>query len=126
MKKRIFFFILIATIAFSSMEVVLKLIAGEVNPVQLTLARFSIGFGFSGPGGCLHPKEAKQAPGPEMRGLFRPAGPDRHCHLHADLSDVHQLYRVLRGGGPVSCNQSCYLFAFMILKEPSRGAIWQP
>ena len=39
--KKGYFFILIATIAFSSMEVVLKLIAGEVNPVQLTLARFS-------------------------------------------------------------------------------------
>ena len=31
------------------MEVVLKLIAGEVNPVQLTLARFSIGFVFLAP-----------------------------------------------------------------------------
>ena len=47
--KKGYFFILIATIAFSSMEVVLKLIAGEVNPVQLTLARFSIGFVFLAP-----------------------------------------------------------------------------
>ena len=47
--KKGYFFILIATIAFSSMEVVLKLIAGEVIPVQLTLARFSFGFVFLAP-----------------------------------------------------------------------------
>ncbi len=69
--KKGYFFILIATIAFSSMEVVLKLIAGGGQSVQLTLARFPSA-SFSGPGDCLHPKEAKQAPGPEKRGLFSP------------------------------------------------------
>ena len=41
--KRGYLFILIATIAFSSLEVSLKFIAGEINSIQLTLTRFAIG-----------------------------------------------------------------------------------
>ncbi len=41
--KKGYFYILAATIMFTSFEVALKFIAGQINPVQLTLCRFSIG-----------------------------------------------------------------------------------
>lgn len=44
--KKGYGYILIAVIMFSSMEVALKFIAGEINSVQLTLTRFAIGFLF--------------------------------------------------------------------------------
>ena len=42
--KRGYGYIAIAVVMFTSFEVVLKFIAGQINPVQLTLCRFSIGF----------------------------------------------------------------------------------
>ena len=59
--KQGYIFIAIATIMFSTFEVALKYIAGEINSVQLTFARFFIGFLFLAPlawrtlksGGCL-------------------------------------------------------------------------
>ncbi len=42
--KRGYLYILIATVMFSSLEVALKFISGQVNPVQLTLCRFAVGF----------------------------------------------------------------------------------
>ena len=47
--KQGYLFIAIATIMFSTMEVVLKYIAGEVNSIQLTFTRFFIGFLFLAP-----------------------------------------------------------------------------
>ncbi len=44
--KKGYFYILVATVMFTSLEVALKFIAGQINPVQLTLCRFSIGFLF--------------------------------------------------------------------------------
>ena len=44
--KKGYLYIAVAVIMFSSFEVVLKFIAGQINSVQLTLARFSIGFLF--------------------------------------------------------------------------------
>ena len=44
--KRGYGYIAIAVVMFTSFEVVLKFIAGQINPVQLTLCRFSIGFLF--------------------------------------------------------------------------------
>jgi drug/metabolite transporter (DMT)-like permease len=41
--KKGYLYILFATILFSSMETVLKLIAGQFNPIQLTFMRFLIG-----------------------------------------------------------------------------------
>ena len=38
--------IAVAVVMFTSFEVVLKFIAGQINPVQLTLCRFAIGFVF--------------------------------------------------------------------------------
>lgn len=47
--KKGYLYIAIAVVMFSSMEVALKFIAGEIHPVQLTLARFLIGFFFLAP-----------------------------------------------------------------------------
>ena len=47
--KQGYLFIAIATIMFSTMEVALKYIAGEVNSIQLTFTRFFIGFLFLAP-----------------------------------------------------------------------------
>lgn len=44
--KKGYFYIAIAVVMFTSFEVVLKFIAGQINPVQLTLCRFAIGFVF--------------------------------------------------------------------------------
>lgn len=44
--KKGYLYIAVAVVMFTSFEVVLKFIAGQINPVQLTLCRFSIGFVF--------------------------------------------------------------------------------
>lgn len=41
-----YLYIAIAVVMFTSFEVVLQFIAGQINPVQLTLCRFAIGFVF--------------------------------------------------------------------------------
>lgn len=44
--KKGYFYIAVAVVMFTSYEVVLKFIAGQINSVQLTLCRFFIGFLF--------------------------------------------------------------------------------
>lgn len=44
--KKGYFYIAVAVVMFTSFEVVLKFIAGQINPIQLTLCRFAIGFLF--------------------------------------------------------------------------------
>lgn len=44
--KKGYLYITVAVVMFTSFEVVLKFIAGQINSVQLTLCRFSIGFLF--------------------------------------------------------------------------------
>ena len=44
--KKGYLYIAVAVVMFTSFEVVLKFIAGQINSVQLTLCRFSIGFVF--------------------------------------------------------------------------------
>lgn len=44
--KKGYFYIAVTVVMFTSFEVVLKFIAGQINPVQLTLCRFAIGFIF--------------------------------------------------------------------------------
>ena len=44
--KKGYFYIAVAVVMFTSFEVVLKFIAGQINSVQLTLCRFFIGFLF--------------------------------------------------------------------------------
>lgn len=47
--KKGYLYIAIAVVLFSSMEVALKFLAGAINPIQLTLSRFVIGFLFLAP-----------------------------------------------------------------------------
>ena len=42
--KRGYLYILITTLLFSSMEVALKLISGQFNPIQLNFSRFLVGW----------------------------------------------------------------------------------
>lgn len=44
--KKGYGYIAVAVVMFTSFEVVLKFIAGQINPIQLTLCRFAIGFVF--------------------------------------------------------------------------------
>lgn len=44
--KKGYFYIAVAVVMFTSFEVVLKFIAGQLNSVQLTLCRFAVGFVF--------------------------------------------------------------------------------
>ena len=41
--KKGYFYIILTTIIFSTMEIALKLVSGAFNPIQLTFARFFIG-----------------------------------------------------------------------------------
>jgi hypothetical protein len=51
--KRGYLFIALATLFFSTMEIALKEVAGQFNPVQLNLTRFLMGLSSSrSPGGC--------------------------------------------------------------------------
>ena len=43
MLKKGYLYIIIATLLFSSMEIALKLVAGDFNPIQMTLTRFLMG-----------------------------------------------------------------------------------
>lgn len=65
--KKGYFYIAVAVVMFTSFEVVLKFIAGQINPVQLTLCRFAIGFVFLLPV-ALHnlKKREKQLNGKSM------------------------------------------------------------
>ena len=65
--KKGYGYIAVAVIMFTSFEVVLKFIAGQINPVQLTLCRFAIGFIFLLPV-ALHDlkKREKQLDGKTM------------------------------------------------------------
>ena len=65
--KKGYGYIAVAVIMFTSFEVVLKFIAGQINPVQLTLCRFAIGFIFLLPV-ALHnlKKREKQLDGKTM------------------------------------------------------------
>lgn len=42
--KKGYFFIVVTILMFTSYEVVLKFISGQLNSMQLTLCRFSVGF----------------------------------------------------------------------------------
>lgn len=44
--KKGYLYIAVAVVMFTSFEVVLKFIAGQIDPIQLTLCRFAIGFVF--------------------------------------------------------------------------------
>lgn len=119
--KKGYLYIAIATIMFSTFEVALKYIAGEINSVQLTFARFFIGFLFLAP---LAWRTLKK------RGLTLDAGSLRYFVLLglvgiAICMPIYQLSVNYTDSGVVavlfSCNPVFVTFlAFLLLGEPIR------
>ena len=96
--KNGYLYIAVAVVMFTSFEVVLKFIAGQINPVQLTLCRFAIGFVFLLPV-ALHnlKKRGKQ----REYGLFCPARADWYCLVHANSANGSKLHKFLRSSSHV-------------------------
>ena len=119
--KKGYLYIAVAVVMFSSFEVVLKYIAGQINSVQLTLARFTIGFLFLLPL-ALHTlkKRGKRLDGRTL-GYFALLGltgialsmPILHLSVnYTDSAVVAVLF---------SCNPVFVTFlAFFLLGEPIR------
>ena len=120
--KRGYGYIAIAVVMFTSFEVVLKFIAGQINPVQLTLCRFAIGFVFLLPM-ALHnlKKRGKRLDGKSMAyfallGLIGIAlcMPILQMAVSYTGSSVSALM--------FSCNPVFVAFlAFFLLKEPIKA-----
>ena len=117
--KKGYGYIAIAVIMFSSFEVVLKFIAGQINSVQLTLTRFAIGFIFLLPVAIHTLKKRGKTLTPRTLLSFAPLGltgialsmPILHLSVnYADSAVVAVLF---------SCNPVFVTFlAFFLLKEP--------
>lgn len=120
--KKGYFYIVIAIVMFTSFEVVLKFIAGDINSVQLTLTRFSIGFV------CLLPlaihtlKKRKKTLNAKTLSYFALLGltgislamPLVHLAVNYSNSSVVAVL--------FSCNPVFVTFlAFFLLSEPIKG-----
>ena len=117
--KKGYGYIAVAVVMFSSFEVVLKFIAGQINSVQLTLTRFSIGFLFLLPLAVHTLKKRGKRLTPKAFLSFAPLGltgialsmPILHLSVnYADSAAVAVLF---------SCNPVFVTFlAFFLLHEP--------
>ncbi|MGI5963048.1 MAG: DMT family transporter [Lawsonibacter sp.] len=124
--KKGYFYIVIAIVMFSSFEVVLKYIAGQINSVQLTLARFSIGFLFLLPLALHTLKKRGQHLSSKTLGYFALLGltgialsmPILHLSVNYTDSGVVAIL--------FSCNPVFVTFlAFFLLGEPIKPRhIW--
>ena len=120
--KKGYLYIAVAVVMFSSFEVVLKYIAGQINSVQLTLARFTIGFFFLLPLALHTLKKRGRKLTTKTMGYFALLGltgialamPILHLSVnYTDSSVVAVLF---------SCNPVFVTFlAFFLLKEPIKG-----
>lgn len=120
--KKGYFYIAVAVVMFSSFEVVLKYIAGQINSVQLTLARFTIGFFFLLPLALHTLKKRGKHLNAKTLGYFALLGltgialsmPILHLSVrYTDSSVVAILF---------SCNPVFVTFlAFFLLGEPVKG-----
>lgn len=124
--KKGYGYIAVAVVMFSSFEVVLKFIAGQINSVQLTLARFSIGFLFLLPLALRTLKKRGKHLDGKTLGYFALLGltgialsmPILHLSVnYTDSAVVAILF---------SCNPVFVTFlAFFLLQEPiKRRNIW--
>lgn len=117
--KKGYLYIVVAVVMFTSYEVVLKFIAGQINSVQLTLTRFAIGFVFLLPL-ALHTLkkrdkhlDAKTLAYFALLGLTGIALAMPVLHLAVNYTDS-SVAAVL-----FSCNPVCVTFlAFFLLHEP--------
>lgn len=117
--KKGYFYIAVAVVMFSSFEVVLKYIAGQINPVQLTLARFAIGFVFLLPLALRTLKKRNKRLDARSMGAFFLLG----LTGIALAMPILQLAVSLTNSSAVavmfSCNPVFVTFlAFFLLKEP--------
>ena len=120
--KQGYLYIVIATIMFSTMEVALKYIAGEVNSVQLTFTRFFIGFLFLAPLAWRTLKKRGLSLDRRSVGYFALLG----LVGIAICMPIYQLSVNYIDSGVVavlfSCNPVFVTFlAFLFLGEPIRG-----
>ena len=120
--NRGYIFIAIATVMFSTFEVALKYIAGEVNSVQLTFARFFIGFLFLAPLAWQALKKRSLSLDKKSLGYFALLG----FVGIALCMPIYQLSVNYIDSGVVavlfSCNPVFVTFlAFFFLGEPIRG-----
>lgn len=113
--------IVIAVVLFSSFEVVLKYIAGQINPIQLTFTRFMVGFLFLLPFAVREMRRRglrlnrRELPYFAMLGLFGISLSMPILHLAVDYTNS-SIAAVL-----FSCNPVFVVFlAFFILREPIR------
>lgn len=120
--KQGYLYIVVATIMFSTMEVALKYIAGEVNSVQLTFTRFFIGFLFLAPLAWRTLKKRGMSLDRRSVGYFALLG----LVGIAICMPIYQLSVNYIDSGVVavlfSCNPVFVTFlAFLFLGEPIRG-----
>ena len=120
--NRGYLFIAIATVMFGTFEVALKYIAGEVNSVQLTFARFFIGFLFLAPLAWRTLKKRGLSVSGRDLGYFALLG----LVGIALCMPIYQLSVNYTDSGVVavlfSCNPVFVTFlAFLFLGEPIRG-----
>ena len=117
--KKGYLYIAVSVVMFTSFEVVLKFIAGQINSVQLTLARFTIGFLFLLPL-ALHTlkKRGKRLTGRTLAyfallGLTGIALAMPILHLAVNYTNSSAVAVLF------SCNPVFVTFlAFLLLKEP--------
>lgn len=117
--KKGYLCIAVAVVMFSSFEVVLKFIAGQINSVQLTFSRFAIGFLFLLPLALYTLKKREKRLDAKTLAYFALLGltgiavcmPILHLSVnYTDSSVVAVLF---------SCNPVCVTFlAFFMLGEP--------
>lgn len=117
--RRGYLYIAVAVVAFSSMEVMLKFIAGEINPIQLTFTRFAIGFLFLAPVALYTLKKRGKKLDRASLGYFALLG----LVGIAICMPMFQMSVGYTDSGVVAVLFSCNpvfltFFAFLMLKEP--------
>ncbi len=117
--KKGYVYIAVAVVMFSSFEVVLKYIAGQINSVQLTLARFTIGFFFLLPLALHTLKKRGKRLDVKTLGYFALLG---LTGIALSMSILHLSVRYTDSSVVAvlfSCNPVFVTFlAFFLLKEP--------
>ena len=117
--KKGYLYIIVTIVMFTSYEVVLRYIAGQINSMQLTLCRFSVGFLILLPLALRTLRRWGKAPGRPEHGPLRAAGPAGHRPEYAHTPSVGAVRRLLCGRGAVQLQPGiCHLLAFFLLKEP--------
>lgn len=120
--KKGYLYIVVAIIMFSSFEVVLKYIAGDINSVQLTFSRFFIGFLFLLPLALRTLKKRGKRLDGKTLAYFALLG---FTGIALGMTILHMAVSYTESGVAAvlfSCNPVFVTFlAFFLLKEPIKG-----